>query len=193
MKMILLLLSIIPIVPGVAFAQSFYAEGSLGIGYVPTLEDDLGGGSVSGSAGVSESVALGLRGNSFRLEANLRAQHNDINKSSATSILPMVNIYRDFFNESPLTPYLGVGMGMSKNYYGRNLNHDKTAKFAWNFIGGIAVQLIDHLELTANYGYLGTIDDSNETAAGGEYDFRTHNFTLGLRYSLGEKDDWIGE
>ncbi len=74
----------------------------------------------------------------------------------------MGNIYYDFHNDTPWTPYLGVGLGgvnVSANNLrvdGTQLSDDSNFVMAYQGIAGVSYAIDPQLSLRADYRYLRT-------------------------------------
>ncbi|MDR2625242.1 MAG: acyloxyacyl hydrolase [Zoogloeaceae bacterium] len=122
------------------------------------------------------------------------------------------NVYWDFKNSSPVTPYLSGGIGVAflklktdlllvttpTDFYTGSERHSKT-NFAWNIGAGVGWQLNKQLTLDAGYRYtdLGKISSGNykmflrgnpstnvPTARQKADDIHQHQLSIGLRYSF---------
>jgi len=137
----------------------------------------------------------------------ISADVDAIGKFGAQSFF--LNGYFDIHNSTPVTPYIGVGLGLAKvsveykadvsNISGVpvddfKLNTSKTkTNLAWNIGGGAAWKIIDNLALDLGYRYadFGKVSPDNHYI-GGEaryfrfYDVKTsaHEVMLGLRFSF---------
>ncbi len=132
----------------------------------------------------------------------------------------LANLIYDFdMGSSFVTPYVGVGAGISRlkaDYSGTNpvaafglttiAIDDGDLNFAYQGIAGLAFHLAENLMLDVSYRYFATEEaDFTGTLAGGPAGFRseyaTHNLFAGLRWSFGAapapvqvqyKDCWDG-
>lgn len=92
------------------------------------------------------------------------------------------NVWYDFVNDSKFTPYVGGGLGLA---YGKgNLTapvgfkeHDTA--FAYQLGGGVAYELCEHIDLTADYRFI----DTNKFSDIGD-DYKSHEFRAGIRYNF---------
>lgn len=116
---------------------------------------------------------------------------------SAGVFAAMVNSFVDIHNDSPVTPYIGGGMGVASvhitntkgvdsNSGALNLhvfNSDSTGVFAYQVGTGVEVALNRHLSLDLGYRYFATSTASLQKNWPNSTDFRlrTHNATVGLR------------
>lgn len=109
----------------------------------------------------------------------------------------MMNAFFDIHNDSPVTPYLGGGMGVASvnlsstkgvdansgalNYH--IFNDDNGAAFAYQVGGGVELGLNQHLSLDVGYRYFGTSTVSlrNSWPNSTEFKLASHNAAVGLR------------
>ncbi|MCL2760151.1 MAG: outer membrane beta-barrel protein [Desulfuromonadales bacterium] len=150
----------------------------------------------------------------FRLEGELSYRYADINKITPNggvsygnpnrgidSLAVMFNGWYDFRNESPVTPYIGAGIGIAtlsfdKDYFqprssgsGPNLNNpvfyqDTTSAFAWQVGAGVEIELNRLLSLDLAYRYLSTASQvfNKYSDLENSIKFSSHNFSVGLRF-----------
>ena len=125
----------------------------------------------------------------------------------------MANVIYDVLPDSPINPFLGVGVGAARTklrmtgqvsnvpgvisatnpaFQNIVIDDDDTA-FAWQAIAGFAWKATDRLNVDLTYRYLGTSDlnfTSTNAAAGGvqpgafQGKLRDSSVTLGVRYSF---------
>jgi len=127
-------------------------------------------------------------------------EHVEIGRAGAHSFF--FNGYLDFHNDSPVTPYIGAGLGFAvasidHTLAGANLrgNVKKTdTNFAWNVGGGAAWNITDKVALDLGYRYadFGNVSHSrviagpaHEPIPNAIYDVKsdltTHEVLLGVR------------
>jgi len=86
----------------------------------------------------------------------------------------MANGYYDFEMGSPLTPYLGVGIGIVDSEVDvAGFGSTSETDLAYQFMAGLAFNVSKTAYLTAGYRYFGIA----ETDAPG-----THEFNIGARF-----------
>jgi opacity protein-like surface antigen len=99
----------------------------------------------------------------------------------------LANIYYDFKNTSPFTPYIGGGIGFATIYVSQgtsNLNllwfEDDDTVFAYQLGAGVGYDVSKNWTIDLGYRYFGTSDPQfgNQFKA----DFGSHNVSLGARY-----------
>jgi opacity protein-like surface antigen len=104
----------------------------------------------------------------------------------------MLNAYYDFDLGSRLTPYVGVGLGLSEselvfNPSGVAVLSDEDRVFAWQLMGGVSYAFSDTLSLYGNYRYR-TADDMEFSAsllpARFNIDVESQSLDIGIRYGF---------
>jgi len=177
---------------GVAIADSMDASTPLIPGIVATAECD---------TGIAFGLAFGYDFDGLRVEAEGAYQKNDFDTVSALGITTnlagdvdvfslLCNVYYDFNNSSPITPYIGAGIGMSMvsindiglpNMIGPvGLSLDDTA-LSYQVGGGVSFIITKRVSLDLKYRYL-CVPDLQFLVA--DSDFDSHNILLGLRFSI---------
>ncbi len=90
----------------------------------------------------------------------------------------MANVYLDFVNSSPVTPFLTAGIGMAEvtlfDYY------DDTV-FAYQVGAGLTFAINPHMSIDLKYRYFATEDLDFE---GIEAEFASHNVYCGFRFTF---------
>ena len=167
-------------------------------------EYDLGF-AVSGAVGYDFGKVWELGG--FRTELELSYRENSIDthnvaalggdqpgsKGDASSLALMVNALHDFDTGSPVTPYLGGGIGYAWNdldNYGidavPDVLNDDDSGFAWQLIAGVGYDLSPQATISVDYRYFSTSADVTSSAATGgtssDVDLDSHTVMFGLRY-----------
>ena len=141
-----------------------------------TVSTDLG--FVSGRFGVGYSI-FGFRPElsvGYRM-ANIKGQDDQ----SVTSIDVIAGVYYDVDTGSAITPYIGIGGGMS-NVTVKEGNSKTVWALAFQGAAGIGYALTEDLTLTLGYRLTGTLDaDFPETEDGTLKMALGHNVELGLR------------
>jgi len=109
-----------------------------------------------------------------------------------------LNAYYDIHNSSPITPYVGLGLGLAKQSYELAFDWEEDGesysdkfsgsknKFAWNIGAGAAYQLNDLMALDLGYRYANFGKISEELVEGFDMDVKssTHEVLLGLRFTF---------
>lgn len=110
----------------------------------------------------------------------------------------MFNAFFDLKNDSPVTPYLGGGIGFAtlylSNTYGIDINNgvaervllypsDEATVFAYQAGAGLEVAMHRKLSLDIGYRYFGTAKGTFDEDIYRNFDlkFESHNATVGLR------------
>ena len=223
--------ALIFILPSLAFAvdlEGFYITAKGGVsktldtgtmnydnGAVFTLnDDDLGTGSAFGiSAGkyITDNFRLELEAiKRTSYEMDTTDSDNNLLEANITSKSIFINGFYDFqpfsLGNTPITPYLGGGVGISKNKMGTA--YDKTqdntldgktiSQFAYKVAAGTLVSLTENVSLDINYQYvnLGNIKSGvGVYNVGGGFianlptginggDIKTQELMVGLQYKF---------
>ncbi len=145
-------------------------------------------------------------GNGLRAEIEAGYRQNGIDNWGGTSVdgdmsawHTMLNAIYDFDTDSPLTPYVGGGLGaafvtvdMENNAAGINRN-DMDVGFAYQAIVGLGYDITENVALTADYRFFHAVDLDDAISdgpSGGPGDnYMNHSFVLGLRYAFGMPDE----
>ena len=104
----------------------------------------------------------------------------------------MINLFHDFENRTPLTPFIGIGggVGLVNVTYapsGLTVVEDEKTAFAAQGLAGLAIDLSEHLSVVATARYRGTQDVEFQTAVlPAEISIRNQALSgeLGLRVSF---------
>jgi outer membrane autotransporter protein len=154
--------------------------------------------------GFNVGVAGGHDFGMVRLEAELAYRENDFDKIefpffgrarasgdiSATSL--MFNGYYDLETGSPVTPYLGAGLGVANvsmndvKVAGVKVVDDDDTVFAYQIGAGVAFALNEVMALDLGYRYFATADPEFTDRERDDFDFeyKSHNVSLGLRINF---------
>jgi outer membrane protein OmpA-like peptidoglycan-associated protein len=216
---------------------NYYVSGAGGINLMHGDDEVLiNGGTVTtvtqgvtefdGDLGWAAAGALGMfLSNGFRVEVEGAYRENDFDASTFTVVdvigpltwtgahgtvsgwSAMVNVLKDFPNDSRLTPYIGGGAGAS----GRQLElvcgtstgvapgfesmwcgaEDSQTSFAYQAIAGLSLDLTERLQVFADYRFFAVNNHQyfNDVTSSGVRDFddRNHTIMAGLRLAFGEK------
>ncbi|MBM3565835.1 MAG: porin family protein, partial [Alphaproteobacteria bacterium] len=130
-------------------------------------------------------------GNGVRSEIEIARRGNDINAISGvttgtgdvTAWSGMVNVLYDFKTASPLTPYIGGGIGAARvsldaNPIGASRIDDSDTAFAYQAIAGVGYRLNANAQAFLDYRYFATTDLGLSTAAGAAVDADYANHTV---------------
>lgn len=120
----------------------------------------------------------------------------------------LANAYADFKNSTAFTPYIGVGLGTSRNTIshfrdnnglaggGGYAGKDSEWNFAWALHAGVGIQATDRLTVDLGYSYVDLGDGRTGTAHNYDpalsrpndgfkfEDLTSHDFKLGIRYAF---------
>lgn len=175
-----------------------------GLAAVPDSDTQVSGfipSETSYDPGLGLGVMLGTKVDSFRLEGELTYRSNDTDTLSdvtgsipvsgeVTSTTLMFNGYYDIKSASPVAPYLGLGLGISKisadtqSLIGDVDDSDVVAAF--QFVAGIGITVNPRVTFDVSYRYLVTQDPSFSTNFGDtiETEYSSHNLMVGMRFGF---------
>lgn len=100
--------------------------------------------------------------------------------ADATVLTYLVNVFWDFENKSPLTPYVGGGIGFATIDISDDVADEDNTVFAYKVATGIAWKLTPGLDLLVDYSFLATTDPEAYGEVDAEY--ATHNLSGGIRF-----------
>jgi opacity protein-like surface antigen len=181
--------------------------------------EDLGTGTAFGfSAGkyLTDNFRLELEAikrTGYAFDVGDTADITITNKAKIETHALFINGFYDFqpfsISNTPITPYLGGGVGFSRNKMGKNIQHDNgladsttgdgdtNNHFAYKLSAGTLVGLTKHLSLDVNYQYvnLGAFQSGTDKYEFGEYsntllkpvnggDIKTQELMIGLQYKF---------
>ncbi len=104
----------------------------------------------------------------------------------------MGNIFWEFANVLPITPYVMAGAGVSEvslenvNAGNTEIVDDRDTVFAYQLGGGVSLALAQNVFLTADYRYFATEDPEFSDSTGATFDseYESHNISGGLRFEF---------
>ncbi|VEN74305.1 conserved exported hypothetical protein [Candidatus Desulfarcum epimagneticum] len=155
---------------------------------------------LSYDAGMALGAAIGYQLDVLRVEMELSHQKNNVtgvsfsggslDMSGDMSIVSLLaNGYLDIINNTPITPFLSVGVGLAKvegnDFFVPGIgigsgSADDTVQ-AFQIGGGLGYEINETVTLYANYRYFGTSDvdfDGTRVSIG------SHNFMVGARVNF---------
>jgi opacity protein-like surface antigen len=180
---------------GTGRASGVYLRGAGGVVFGETLEQDLSynpavvfvtppatAKATDVGDGLAISAAIGFQYAKTRTELEYRRMEASVDGvayagGAAPAVTPvndelvaqalMSNVYFDFVNKSPFTPYVGVGVGGARI---ENELGERDAAFAYQGRAGVEVALGGRFAIGAEYVYFRTLDvkygPKNFTATG---------------------------
>ncbi len=197
-----------------AWAQNAYIAGHGGLTILQD-SDNIGSGIAIESEhrdGWNAGGALGWRFSPFfRAEFEFSYRENDVDQLKVTNSSfgalngltldasgdisarsYMGNIFWEFANILPITPYVMAGAGVAEvnldnvNAGNTAIVDDRDTVFAYQFGGGVSLGLAEHLFLTADYRYFATEDPEFSDSTGATFDseYESHNISGGLRFEF---------
>ncbi len=173
--------------------EGMYFSGNIGFG----IRSD---SKLTGSAGqfdndpafvINGAIGIKLKEN-FRVEGEIGYHLNAANRTSNGqnfdfSVLSfMGNAYFDIATQSPLKPYLGIGLGFgiaggSEDSFGSS---DSDMVGAFQFMAGLGYDISPKMTLTFGYRYFTTSDPDFALPTVGffETEYTSHDFLFGARF-----------
>lgn len=143
-------------------------------------------------------IEFAMRGNT---EKTWDGQGNMLRQLKGTwnNTTLFANLFWDFHNETPFTPYIGAGLGLAFNYtgydfetyYGDRFSADeRNTNFAWNAGAGLSYSFNDNFAVDASYRFVGLGYNEVKAYNNGGMVYEIGNepynneFMLGLRFSF---------
>ena len=187
-----------------AAEDGFYIGAAAGVNFAQDSKFDLTTGSDPSASHDTGLTGLASGGYKFesglRLEAELGYRDSDVDEvggvdgdGDVSAISLMGNALYDFDLGSPITPYIGIGLGIAQVDFdgvspvGGSAVDDDDTSIAYQGIAGASLRLTDQLDLTLDYRYFAAPDVELSLNSGGRADssYKSHNIMLGLRFSFG--------
>ena len=188
--------------------------GQVGIIYPSLKDDDLGTGSAFGfSVGkyLNDNFRLELevtKRTSYELDTYILQSPTDVDTANIDTTSLFINSFYDFqpftISNTPITPYVGGGIGISRNKTGTDVSStngipngvstvgDTSNQFAYKLSAGTLVSLTDQLSLDVNYQYVNLGEFESSTAitggnlqrpiSGGK--IKSQELMVGLQYAF---------
>ena len=99
--------------------------------------------------------------------------------------LLMANFYYDFDINSPVTPYIGAGLGVAFNDVDYINDSDDSTSFAYSLSAGVSVAVNPKINVDLGYRYL-NMTDSDITIAGTDIKIKpySHQIMAGVRIAF---------
>ena len=178
-----------------------YVSGFIGVSAPPSIDatgafDDR----ISFNPGLNVGATAGYDLGGFRLEGEISYKDNPVDtildrntgvrytgvEGDIEATAFMVNAFFDLHNLTPITPYLGGGVGFAALHQSDTYDHfgnffyaaDDQVVFAYQAGGGLEVAINPQLSLDLGYRYFRT---SKASFADTELELENHNATIGLR------------
>lgn len=109
----------------------------------------------------------------YMIRSTTHFQNTDRNVRAVVPQTIFANAYADFHNTTPVTPYVGGGVGVA--FVGPENN------FAWNVGGGASYDITDFLKASLGYRFVsyGNIEDKDTTGL-----LYGHEVLAGLRWTF---------
>ena len=187
--------------------------GQVCIIYPSLKDDDLGTGSAFGfSVGkyLNDNFRLELevtKRTSYELDTYILQSPTDVDTANIDTTSLFINSFYDFqpftISNTPITPYVGGGIGISRNKMGITtqltngvpvsfIGSHTTSEFAYKLSAGALVSLTEQLSLDVNYQYVNLGEFESSTAiSGGNLqrpinggEIKTQELMIGLQYKF---------
>jgi opacity protein-like surface antigen len=162
---------------------------------------------VSFDPGVYTGLTAGYDFGFVRLEGELSYRYNEIKSvtdqlngftfnsvnGNIGAFATMFNVFLDLHNSSPVTPYLGGGLGFVNlnlsDTTGNGLllyGNGNTTVFAYQVGGGVDIALSRNLSLDVGYRYFMTDDATFDSYSpiSSSFKYESHNAALGLKFKF---------
>lgn len=150
---------------------------------------------ISHDLGFDLGVATGFALPFFRVEAELNSRNGDVHRIDGenaregdfTAYSAMANLYFDFDNPSPVTPFVGIGGGILRlsiddlRTESGGIGDESDTTEAWQLMAGVAVKVAPNTNLDLTYRYL---DCKELSRAGATADYTVSSVVVGLRYAF---------
>lgn len=181
--------------PAVASAaMNPYVSANVGVGIMGDSDVSALGVSfdnaISYKTGVPFGGAVGVKFDSFRVEAALGFQSNDIDEVLSVPITDtkvdmltyMANCYYDIaIKNSPFTPYVMGGLGGAHVTFKDSSDDLSHSVFAWQLGVGVSANVAKQLDVDLGYRYLKPSDFSD---SGADISLQSSNILAGVRYTF---------
>ena len=151
--------------------------------------------------GVNLAIMVGTKIGGARFEGEVGYQKNDADEFSGGFLGSlsldaggdvdlwryMANGYYDFNTNSPLTPYVGAGLGFAMvsandiSIVGITIGSSDDTVVAYQFIAGLGYEITESTSVFVDYRYFATEDPKFD---GTDAEIESHNISIGLRYSI---------
>ncbi len=171
---------------------NYYLSGNLGLVFLHdgTLTDSSGSVSTEYDPGFAISGAFGHDYGDFRSELEIAYRTNDFDTVGAsgdtTALSFLINGYYDFVSQSPLAPYLGIGIGFanidvdSLSVGPVTVGNEDDTVLAYQFCLGASYAISSTTVFDLSYRYFATTDpDFGPT----ESEYKSSNIMFGVRFS----------
>lgn len=174
-----------------------YIGGHLGLNILsdPDIEQSGFVFSTSYDPGIGLGGVVGYDFGLVRIDGEIALRANGISDIAgvsadghASALSYMVNGYFDFPTGGPLKPYIGGGIGFATvlvdiEVFGFQLVDDSDSVLAYQFSGGIGIEVNPRTTVSFGYRYFITDDPEMEDAGGFPFttEYQSHEFNIGAR------------
>lgn len=182
-KVLLLAASFLVLTSAVAFAEGPYVGADLGLSIAHESDVEIvgvGSGTVDYDTGFGFDLRGGYDFGQGRVEAEFGYRANDFEDTSEdlTVMSYMVNGYYDFKMGAPVTPFVGLGVGLLNG----DIDGESDTTFGGQLALGVAFQLNKQVKLDLTYKYLTTFSDFESD--GVEVDYSNSSLLIGARFNF---------
>lgn len=190
-----------------AYAQSPYLSVNVGGTWLDDADNvsKLDGEKVKSEhdTGFNVGAAAGYDFGMGRAELEIAYRQNDMDKftlegisvnagGDVSALSFMANGYFDIHNQSPVTPYIGAGIGLARvsvndvTVLGEKIADDSDTVFAYQLAAGVGWEFMPNLTLDLGYRYFATADPEFNDVEGDKFEseYKSHNLSVGLRIAF---------
>jgi opacity protein-like surface antigen len=179
------------------FAAGPYIGTALGVTILHDSDVKIPGTSkitASYDLGFGMNMSGGYNFDGARIEGELGYKSTEIDKISGpgrsgyvqgadvTIMSYMVNGYYDVRTPSPVTPYIGVGLGLVNVKIDINGMSGDDTVFAYQLMTGLGIAIKKNLILDLSYRFQSASGDAN--ISGADVQYMSSNFNVGIRYNF---------
>jgi opacity protein-like surface antigen len=176
-----------------AFAMGPYVGFAGGVSLIHDSDVSYPGGPTDTETydtGYGFNGSVGYNFNGVRLELEYGYKNADVDTyaghsvsgADATIMSYMVNGYFDFRNPSPVTPYLGAGIGSIYGEWDDNGHKSDDTVFGYQFMAGLGIALNRNVTIDLSYRFQAAGEDLHILGADQEY--MSSNFFAGVRVNF---------
>lgn len=194
---LLVVIATILMTSSVQASEGWYMNGTVGATLLSDSKISLSDGTTLDAnfdLGYNLRGAIGYGFEMYRLEVEIGWWANGFNRiqgvttdpgGDMTSLSLLFNSYFDFSNQSPWTPYIGLGIGLANvsvdGLTFPGVQDDTSAVFAYQLSAGIGFDISENVVLDLSYRYYATQDAAINDA---DFPYATNSFSLGVRFAL---------
>lgn len=144
--------------------------------------------------GYGLNVSAGYNFEPVRLEFEFGYKNADLSKISGpggsvsvpdtdiTVMSYMVNVFYDIKTNSPITPYIGAGLGLLNGELKSQGTKEDDNEFGYQIVVGAAYNVNKNIAIDLSYRFQGAASDFSEN--GVDIEYMSSNIMAGLRYNF---------